>query len=148
MKDNLLEKLMQLFDQRLAKRTKEVQNSTMNHDQAQNNSDWSELSTLEDNTYFVRDAQPKSKRVLCLQERVKFTQKSAKFLEQLLHMNLIGEKTFELIMNQLLFSDSEFISLREAKWVVHHTLADSLDEHQLAFLDVILYHHEDNLTQH
>lgn len=147
MKDNLLEKLMQLFDQRLAKRTKD-KNSTMNHDHDQHNTDWSELSTIEDNTFFVRDAQPKSKRVLCLQEQVKFTKKSAKFLEQLRHLNLIGEKTFELIMNQLLFSDSEFISLREAKWVVHHTLADSLDEHQLALLDVILYQHEDNLTQH
>lgn len=147
MKDNLLEKLMQLFDQRLAKRTKSPEDAPMNHDE-DDASHWGELNTIEDNTYFVRNAQPHSKRVLCLQERLKFTKKCAKFLEHLLHLNLIGEKTFELILNQLLYSDSEFVSLREAKWVIHHTLSDSLDHHQLAFLDVILYQHEDNLTQH
>jgi uncharacterized protein Smg (DUF494 family) len=144
MKDNLLEKLMQLFDERLSKRTEPTQDSTMNHDADL----WGELNSIEKNTYFIRDALPRSKRILCLQERIKFTNKSYKFLEHLIHLNLIGEKTFELIMNQLLFSNSEFVSLNETKWVVHQTLSDSLDEHQLAFLNVILYQHEDKMTQH
>ena len=105
-------------------------------------------NSIEKNTYFIRDAQPRFKRILCLQERIKFTNKSYKFLEHLIHINLIGEKTFELIMNQLLFSNSEFVSLNETKWVVHQTLSDSLDENQLAFLNVILYQHEDKMTQH
>lgn len=146
MKDSLLEKLMQLFDQSLSKRLKKPKQDIMNHNEGNHVENWGDLSSIEKNSCFIKGAQSQSKRILCLQERLKFTKKSHQFIEYLMQLDIIGEKTFELIMNQLLFSDSHFISLNEAKWVVHHTLVDSLDEQQLAFLNMILSLPEDNLA--
>lgn len=149
MKDNLLEKLMELFNDSLSKRTKAAKSSDLDRNNVKDNAiDWNELSNIENNTYFIRESEKKSNRIPCLQEKIKLTSRSSRFLVQLHHMNIIGEKTFELILNQLVFSNSGFVTLNETKWVIFKTLESSLTENQLALLNLILYQKEDEITQH
>ena len=61
---------------------------------------------------------------------------------------MLASDVFELIMNQLIFSESRFVTLQETKWSIRNTLANSLDAEQLAFLDLVLYHKEDQLPLH
>lgn len=149
MKDNLLEKLMELFNDSLSKRTAAAKDTDLDNGNAKENAvDWGEISHIENNTYFIKESGKKSNRISCLQEKVKLTARSRKFLAQLNHLNIIGEKTFELILNQLVFSSSEFVTLHETKWVIFKTLENNLTENQLALLNLILYQNEDEVTQH
>ena len=60
----------------------------------------------------------------------------------------VTSEMFELIISKLIFSESRFVSLQETKWTIRNTLANSLDVTQLAFLDLVLYHAEDELLLH
>lgn len=144
MKHDLLAKLMGLFDEKLS-----------DHDDASPSPsalvspiNWGELSAIEENTYFARSANLASKRIFSPQERLKLTKKSYQFLEQLIQLDLIGEYSLELIINQLLFSTSAFVHLDETKWTVEQTLSEGLDKTQQAFLDLVLYDKEDQVLQH
>jgi hypothetical protein len=153
MKKSLIEKLMRLFDQKLSTLSSSASKENPTHQEHPHEDDpaeivWGDIHRLEHNTVFIKDSHPASLRVLCHQERMKLSRQSLKFLQQLIHLDIIGEHTFELIMNQLLFSDSLVVSLQETKWVVNETLASSLDETQQAFLDLILYQQEDRLIPH
>ncbi|OGV26243.1 MAG: hypothetical protein A3F18_06015 [Legionellales bacterium RIFCSPHIGHO2_12_FULL_37_14] len=147
MKDSLLEKLIELFSDRLLKRTEATNNTALNHSKA-NIANWGDLEHIETNTYFIKESQERSNRILCLQEKIKLTSRSRRFLAQLRCIDIIGERTFELILNQLLFSSSEFVTLNETKWIILQTLESSLNENQLALLNLILYQKEDGITQH
>lgn len=147
MKDNLLEKLMQLFDERLSKPTANKA-PHLDRDTASFPENWGALSNIEDNSYYIKPTNKKSKRIFSPEERLKFTKKTYQFLEKLIQLDLIGERTFEMIVNQLLFSDSDYVKLHEAKWIIHHTLESSLTPQQLAFLNLILFDKEDCLVAH
>jgi Smg protein len=61
---------------------------------------------------------------------------------------IISSETMEVIINQLLFSDSRYVTLSETKWTIRNTLAEHLDAAQLVFLDLVLYRKEDELPSH
>ncbi|MCX7114592.1 MAG: DUF494 family protein [Gammaproteobacteria bacterium] len=142
MKDTLLEKLMQLFDKQLSKNDDHSSTEQLEDD------NWGKLSHIENNTCFLRASYLNSKRVFNTEEKLKFTKKSFQFLEHLIQLEIIGERTLELIINQLLFSESDFVSLEETKWVIHRTLEDSLTKNQLLFFSSILYSKEARMTVH
>lgn len=148
MKDTLLEALMRLFDECLSKRQNAPNQDTSVPKHELFPLNWGELSHIEKNTYFIRPANLQSKRVFSSEEMIKLTKKSYQFLEQLIQLDLIGEHTLELIINQLLFSHSPFVHLDETKWIVQQTLADSLNTNELAFLNLVLYEKEEGARQH
>ena len=79
---------------------------------------------------------------------MKFSKASYQFLVRLSSWGVVALDTVETIINQLIFSESHLVSLQETKWTVRNTLASSLDAEQLAFLDLVLYHKEDELLAH
>ena len=97
---------------------------------------------------FIQSSHPKSMRIFTYTEQMKFTKASYQFLMRLLVWKIIHPDTMELIINQLLLSDSRIITLEETKWAVRDTLADSLDAKQLAFLDLVLYQKEEAYPKH
>ncbi|MBA4697198.1 MAG: DUF494 family protein [Legionella sp.] len=89
-----------------------------------------------------------TRRLLMPAECHKLTKASYQFLLRFLQWHLITPETFELIVQQLLSSESRLVSLQETKWAIRKNLETTLDPHQLAFLDLILYHSEDKVTRH
>ncbi|WED43255.1 DUF494 family protein [Legionella cardiaca] len=142
MKDSLFEMLMSFFEKSLA----QLKESQTNADT--DNPDSSENASLESRTLFIRDAQSTAMRIFTEDERQKFTKASYQFLTRVIQWGIIAQETLELIINQLLFSESRFVTLQETKWIIRNTLADNLDANQLAFLDLVLYQKEDKLALH
>ncbi|KTC76764.1 DUF494 family protein [Legionella brunensis] len=140
MKDSLFEMLMSFFEKSLAQ-LKEGQTADTDNQELDN-------ASLENRTVFVRDAQNTALRVFTEDEQRKFTKASYQFLTRLMLWGIIAQETLELIINQLLFSESRFVTLQETKWTIRNTLADNLDANQLAFLDLVLYQKEDKLALH
>ncbi|KTD22176.1 Uncharacterized protein conserved in bacteria [Legionella lansingensis] len=141
MKDSLFEILMSFFEKSLAQ-LKESQTSV---DDSQ---ETGENLSLEDRTIYIRDAKKTAMRLFTVDEQRKLTKASYQFLTRLMLLGVIAEETMELIINQLLFSESRFVSLQETKWTIRNALADNLDANQLAFLDLVLYQKEDKLPLH
>lgn len=151
MKDSLFEMLLNLFEKTLSK----LKESQTNHNELEedlNQADiFSELEPAATATLmpeFVKSAQPDSMRIFTYIEQMKLTKASYQFLMRLLAWDIIHRDTLELIINQLLFSDSRMITLEEAKWTVRDILSDSLDAKQLAFLDLVLYQKEEAYSKH
>ncbi|CEK11882.1 DUF494 family protein [Legionella hackeliae] len=142
MKDSLFEMLMSFFEKSLAQ-LKESHTVNANDDEES-----IENASLESRTLFLKDAQNKTLRIFTEDEQRKFTKASYQFLTRLILWGIIAQETMELIINQLLFSESRFVSLQETKWTIRNTLADNLDANQLAFLDLVLYQKEDKLALH
>lgn len=142
MKDPLLDALMRLFSDCLSQRR------AQKDEDGTSNSSFGGLPYLEENTYFIRPAHLQSRRIFNPEELLKLSRRSYQFLEKLIQLDLIGEHSLELIINQLLFSDSSFVELDETKWTVQQTLADGLSQDQRAFLNLVLYDQEDNVLQH
>jgi uncharacterized protein Smg (DUF494 family) len=94
----------------------------------------------------MQSASDKSFRVFTTDERVRLTKVSYQFLQRLLSWGVVSSDMMELILNRLMFSDSHLISLSEVKWTVRNTLAATLDDEQLAFLDLVLYDKEHGVT--
>ena len=94
----------------------------------------------------VQSASDKSFRVFTTDERVRLTKMSHQFLQRLVSWGVVSSDMMELILNRLMFSDSHLISLSEVKWTVRNTLAGTLDDEQLAFLDLVLYDKEHGVT--
>lgn len=94
----------------------------------------------------VQSASEKSFRVFTTDERVRLTKMSHQFLQRLVTWGVVSPDMMELILNRLMFSDSHLISLSEVKWTVRNTLAGTLDDEQLAFLDLVLYDKEHGVT--
>lgn len=94
----------------------------------------------------VQSASAKSFRVFTTDERVRLTKVSHQFLHRLVSWGVVSPDMMELILNRLMFSDSHLISLSEVKWTVRNTLSGTLDDEQLAFLDLVLYDKEHGVT--
>jgi len=145
MKDNLFEMLLNLFEKslnQLQKSHKSGGSSALD----QNNDD--DVSIAEDQALHIRSAQSKSTRVFTYEEQMKLTKASYQFLMRMKLWSIIDIDLFELIINQLQFSESRIVTLQETKWTIRNVLAPNLNEEQLAFLDLVLYQTEDGLTIH
>lgn len=146
MKDNLLELLLNLFEKTLSQ-LKES-NAASNQDPVDDET--TELFTSSDvaalDFSYLKAAKDNSTRVFSFDERIKLTKASYQFLSRVSAWGVIAQEAFEVIIHQLLFSSSRFVSLEETKWTIRDVLANSLDSEQLAFLDLVLYHKEDQLT--
>lgn len=147
MKDSLFEMLMNFFEKSLSqlKETKTQQNT----EAAQQEGDSGiELTHSGNNTLVVRPAHMHATRVFTADEQMKFTKASYQFIVRMMVWGVIATETMEQIINQLLFSESRFVTLQETKWTIRNTLAEHLDSAQLAFLDLVLYQKEDELPLH
>ncbi|WP_133128988.1 DUF494 family protein [Legionella nagasakiensis] len=152
MKDSLFEMLLSLFEKTLTK-LKENHAAETNKDTEKEKSTDIYTSSLDLSSEgiqaeFFKSAQCNSMRVFTYDEQMKFTKASYQFLMRLLVWEIIDRDTLELIINQLVFSDSRIVSLEETKWTVRNALADTLNSEQLAFLDLVLYQKEDEYSLH
>ena len=152
MKDSLFEMLLNLFEKTLA----QLKESHL-PDRA-NDEEHDQLADIYPSTLvapkielqaeFIQSAQDHSMRVFTRDEQIKFTKASYQFLMRMMTWGIIDPNAMELIINQLVFSESRFVTLQETKWVIRNILADHLDAEQLAFLDLVLYQREDELPLH
>jgi uncharacterized protein Smg (DUF494 family) len=146
MKDNLFELLLSLFETSMT----QIQESLPPVSQELSDSidEEKELAQQEHEILFIKESEHQSTRVFTYEEQVKLTKSSHQFLIRLKSLGVIDEYFFEAVINQLEQSDSHIVTLRELKWTVRTVLSTHLDEKQLAFLDLVLYHQEDNVTMH
>lgn len=96
----------------------------------------------------LKPARDQSVRVFTSYEQLKLTKASHQFLVRMVSWGVISPETLELIINRLVFSESRYVSLQETKWTIRHTLANSMNADQLAFLELVLYQNEDGLSLH
>jgi hypothetical protein len=96
----------------------------------------------------INTPKEQSVRIFTPTEQAKFTKASHQFLMRMSSWGLIGSEAMELIINRLIFSNSRIVGLQEAKWTTRQALASGLTEHQLAFLDLVLYQREDKIPLH
>lgn len=144
MKNNLLEILMDFFEQRLTqlaekKMLKDTMSLSVNQDTS---------LPIDNQLLILQQPNTQSLRVFTLGEQTKFTKASYQFIMRMLLWQIIEPVHMELILNQLECSDSTFVTLSETKSTIRYVLADHVDAHTLALLDTILYQEEDRLTQH
>ena len=148
MKDSLFDMLMSFFEKSLSQ-LKESATATSTEDNASlEEPECFDLSTLENRTLLLKSQQDRAIRIFTYDEKLKFTKASYQFLSRLILWGVIAPETMELIINQLVFSESRFVSLQETKWTIRNALADNLNASQLAFLDLVLYQKEDRLPLH
>ncbi|WP_028388167.1 DUF494 family protein [Legionella fairfieldensis] len=147
MKDSLFEILMNFFTKSLSQlKENSINSRKMESDQIDIEAD--DLTEPENRSIFIKSAQNHTIRIFTDEEKIKLTKASYQFLTRLMQWGIIAPEVLESIINQLLFSESRFVSLQETKWVIRNLLAENLDSTQLAFLDLVLYHKEDKLTLH
>ncbi|CDZ75828.1 hypothetical protein BN59_00087 [Legionella massiliensis] len=144
MKDSLFEMLMNFFEKSLS----QLKESSSSTNISSEESDLLDVSTLESRTLTLKAPQETAMRIFTYDEKMKFTKASYQFLTKLMLWDIIAPETLELIINQLLLSESRFVSLQETKWTIRNTLAENLNASQLAFLDLVLYQKEDKLPLH
>lgn len=145
MKDNLFEMLLNLFETSLTQLHKSHEAVAPDHLVPLSED---EIVNAEDQALHIKAPQYQSTRVFTYEEQIKLTKASYQFLMRMKQWNIIDTELFELIMNQLHFSDSRIVTLQETKWTIRNILATSLNEEQLSFLDLVLYQTEDNLSVH
>jgi uncharacterized protein Smg (DUF494 family) len=144
MKDNLFEMLFNLFEKSLTQLQKSHHSADKETPEEMNE----KMLHAEDLALQIRAAQEKSTRVFTYEEQMKLTKASYQFLMRMKLWNIIDVAVFEIILNQLQFSESRIVTLQETKWTIRNVLAASLNEEQLTFLDLVLYQTEDELTIH
>lgn len=147
MKDSLLNMLMIFFENGLAQIT---QNNTQNSNNITVVDDHPSQANTDNDTQslIIKPAMTTSTRVFTSAERIKFTKASYQFLTRMLLWEVIASENIELIINQLMLSESRYVTLQETKWTAHNILAEKLDSAQLAFLDLVLYQKEDEVPLH
>ncbi|KTC89472.1 DUF494 domain-containing protein [Fluoribacter dumoffii] len=144
MKDNLFEMLLSLFEKSLT----QLQKSHKTADQDATDLNEEENSAPEEQVMYLKIQQHTSTRVFTYDEQMKLTKASYQFLMRMKLWKILNEESFEMVLNQLQFSESRIVTLQETKWTIRNTLASTLNEEQLAFLDLVLYQSEDELTLH
>ncbi|MBL7480547.1 DUF494 family protein [Legionella bononiensis] len=143
MKDNLFEMLLNLFEKSL----NQLQKSHKSNDQGiPELTEDDEIFDTEDQALFIKTAQEKSIRIFTYEEQMKLTKASYQFLMRMKLWGIIDVNLFELIINQLHSSESRIVTLQETKWTIRNVLENHMDEEHLAFLDLVLYQTEDELT--
>lgn len=145
MKDNLFEMLLNLFETSLSQLQK---SHNKNNEGLEEHSDESDIMEAEEQLLFVRNAHYTSTRVFTYEEQMKLTKASYQFLMRMKLWNIIDDSCFELILSELQCSDSRIVTLEETKWAIRNVLQNHMNEEQLAFLDLVLYQKEDELTLH
>ena len=141
MKDTFFDILMNFFERTLTQ-IKEKKS----HDDLPDAADLTETNYKE--SLIFKSADEESIRVFTPQEQTKFTKASYQFLMRIMSWEIIATETMEIIINQLLFSESRYVTLSETKWTIRNTLSEHLDAAQLVFLDLVLYRKEDELPSH
>lgn len=147
MKDSLFELLMNFFEKSLSQ-LKESKSTSTTVDESLEEPEILDASALENRTLHLKAPQDTAIRIFTYDEKIKLTKASYQFLTRLLLWGIIAPETMELIINQLIFSESRFVTLQETKWTIRNTLAENLNASQLAFLDLVLYQKEDQLPLH
>lgn len=145
MKDNLFEMLLNLFEKSLTQLQKSHQSAEK---KSSEHNDEEEYSDSEEQSLYIKSANTTSTRVLIYEEQIKLTKASYQFLMRMKLWNIIDKDTFEAVINQLQFSESQIVTLEETKWTIRNVLAANLTEKQLLFLDLVLYRTEDKLAMH
>jgi uncharacterized protein Smg (DUF494 family) len=141
MNDNLMELLFDLVEKSLAQLKKNFMPD--NTEQQDNKVD---VTSLEEYKYPIKH---KNKvRIVTYQEQMKLTKLSYQFLLRMQALGIITEDAFENILDLLQSSHSRIVHLDETKWAIQKVLAQSLDDNQQAFLDLLLYHKENNHALH
>ncbi|STX44272.1 Uncharacterized protein conserved in bacteria [Legionella donaldsonii] len=148
MKDSLFEMLMNFFEKSLSQLKESTTSATPNENEQEDDSDVYETSSIESRTVVIKPAQDTAMRVFTADEKMRLTKASYQFITRLMSWGIVESETLEIIINQLLFSESRFVTLQETKWTIRNTLAENLDAAQLAFLDLVLYQKEDELPLH
>lgn len=148
MKDTLFEMLMNFFEKSLSQLRENKSQQGTESVENQENADSLTAETPEKSTLVFRRAQERNIRVFTADEQLKLTKASYQFIMRLMSLDVIASETLEIVINQLLFSESRFVTLQETKWTIRNTLAEYLDSNQLAFLDLVLYQKEDELPLH
>lgn len=143
MKNNLFDLLLSFFEESLA----QLKKSRIKKELPPEEEDPSNLF-LEQHSLFIREAKATAIRVFTFEEQQKLTKASYQFLKRLILFDIIPQEILELILTQLLLSESRFVDLQETKWTIRNILIDNLTSAQLAFLDLVLYQKEDNLPLH
>lgn len=161
MKESFFEMLMTLFETTLL-RLKEITEPEENrlptdadpesitaHDKKASLETWNaKVAKGSFHMLIVKEANPHAIRVFTPDEQMKLTKASYQFLMRLSSWNIISREFMELVINQLLTSDSPLVSLQETKWTIRRLLVDKLPKNQLAYLDLVLYHQEDAIVRH
>ena len=145
MKDNLFEMLLHLFDTSL---TQLQRSHKSDNPDSQDEINEDEILNDEDPSLYVKSAKAKSTRIFTYEEQMKLTKASYQFLMRMKLWNILDVDLFELIITQLYSSESRIVTLQETKWTIRNVLENTLNEEQLAFLDLVLYQSEDELTIH
>jgi Smg protein len=145
MKDNLFEMLLSLFEKSLT----QLQESHKTAEQeATEEGKETEHTPSEGQLVHLKLQEEASTRVFTYNEQIKLTKASYQFIMRMKLLNIFNAELFEIIMNQLQFSDSRIVTLQETKWTIRNVLSNSLSEEQLAFLDLVLYQTEDGFAIH
>ena len=152
MKDSLFELLLDLFEKTLTQLQEKYPLELLNDAEGESAGVLESMSSSGKRSLvhvaLIQSARASSCRVMTTQERLRLTKASYQFLQRLTLWGIVSADMMELVLNRLMFSDSHVVSLREAKWTVRHTLAATMDEKQLAFLDLVLYQQEHGATLH
>lgn len=144
MKDNLFEILLRLCEKSLVQLQKN--HHSMNHKSLEVMREEEPNHTIQ--TLHVKSQQKNSTRIMIPYEQIKLTKASYQFLMRMKLWGIIDDDFFELVMNELLVSESRIITEEEIKWTIRSLLARQLGENDLAFLDLVLYQEEDGYTIH
>lgn len=142
MKDRLFEMLLTLFENSL----NQLQKDALAIDAIDEIID----EDIDESSQFQRFKKQSATatRVLTYDEQLKLTKASYQFLMRMKVLNILKPQDFEMVMDQLMASDTEIISLPETKWTIKNVLSSTLDENQLTFLNLILYHAEEEMILH
>lgn len=143
MKDNLFEMLLNLFETSLG----QLQKKHLSEEANSSSADGEDADSPNAHLY-VKAPKESSMRILTTDEQLKLTKSSYQFLMRMKLWNILDTENFELILNQLQSSKSTFVNLQETKWIMRDVLSQNYDEDGLAFLDLLLYEYEDELTVH
>lgn len=145
MKDNLFEMLLSLFEKSLTQLQKS--HKSADQDATEQLSD-DEDSASESQVLHLKPQQHTSTRIFTYDEQMKLTKASYQFLMRMRLWDVLNPESFEMILNQLQFSESRIVTLQETKWTIRNALANTLNEEQLSFLDLVLYQSEEEFILH
>ena len=148
MKDSLFKILLNFFEKTLSQLNENYAKNDSGNDIIFAQNEHNNEEKTESQSILVRAAHANSIRVFTYEEQMKFTKASYQFLMRMLLWGVIASESMELIINQLLFSESRIITLQETKWTIRNSLAENLNAAQLAFLDLVLYQKEDKFPLH
>ncbi len=148
MKDNFFEMLLNLFEKTLTQLKERHGSTSENNMSGEKKPETHAPLNGQDRSAWIQSANRDSIRVFNELEQLRLTKASYQFLMRLSSCGVLLPDVFELVINQLMFSTSRFVGLQETKWTIRNTLANNLDAMQLSFLDLVLYHKEDELPLH